>query len=1703
MTHRDPAVARQIREALSEVLGLPPDSPDAPADTDNLIAHGLDSIRTMALVGHWRSAGFEVDYAALAGEPTIAAWTRLIGALPGAGLAPAAGPAAGPGGAAAAGAAVRGGPDAPDSDDTPDLDESRPFPLTPVQQAYWLGRQDGRPLGGNGCHAYIEFDGKGVRPDRLEAAVRTLLARHGMLRARFLDDGTQQVAPDSPWPGLTVHDLREQSPERAERSLEDVRAALSHRRFDVAAGHVLDVRLSLRPGGATRIHFGIDLLVADVLSIQLLLAELAECYRGGPRAGDGAPGGPAEPGTSEASGASGVSGEPRAAGASGVSESSEASGKPAYSFARYLGDLAARPRPTADKARAYWQERLHELPGGPALPLAADPERVEAPRFSRRGARLTPAQWRGFTGRARAHGITPAMALAAAYAEVLGAWSAQQRFTLNLPLFNRQDVHPGAGSLIADFTNLVLVTADTSGGGSFADRARALQARFQQDAAHAEYPAVDVLRDLARARPGERPTAPVVFASNIGSEFVARPFRETLGSFGWMVSQTPQVWLDHQVYEDADGLLLAWDAADELFPDGLLDTMFGAYEQLLTVLAADDAAWTGPVPALLPEAQRTVRERANDTADARTDAGARGRLLHEDAVEAARRAGERTALLWGTDGRMSHAELLSRAVAVATGLRDRDIRGGEPVAVVLDKGWEQIAAVLGVLLAGGAYLPVDTNQPPARRDGILADAGVRTVLAHSRLAAFEDFSALPHVIEVDTLAPAPDGTPLPSPSTGPEDLAYTIYTSGSTGRPKGVMISHRSALNTVRDITERYAVTAGDRGLALAALGFDLSVYDIFGVLGAGGSLVLPDPDRRGDPSHWAELVARHRVTFWNSVPAQLQMLHHYAESDPSLDLSALRLALLSGDWIPVTLPDAVRSRCPGLRLIGLGGATEAAIWSIAFPIGEVPADWRSIPYGRPLANQTFHVLDAALRHRPDLVPGELYIGGTGVALGYLGDERRTAERFPTHPVTGERLYRTGDLGRYLPDGTIEFLGREDTQVKVRGHRIELAEVESALLAHPDVGSAAVVVDGTHTAGRRLAAVVTGSRRTPADGDPGAAVEARELARAAHAAGAKAAARAAGESALARIDKDRQRLDEIAFTAMAAALRALGAFPAGAPDPTAEEVLRRTGVPPRNRRIVRRWLTALEGAGLVRRSPATGRYRELQPVGAQRPAEELARLESEGTGALWTAPVHALIAESMRRLPELLRGELDQVRLLFPDGEPEAARALYADNAIMRYLNHAAAALAARVAAGTPPGRPLRVLEAGAGVGATTEQMIAALPGASGGPGMEPDYLFTDVSQFFLHEARARFAAHPWLRYGLFDFNSGYRGQGHRAQSFDLIMIANALHNARDIDAALAGLRELLAPGGWLVLTELTVDRPDLMTWMEFLIRLDGEDPDDEGDFLDRRRGRDRTFFDADEWRELLTAAGAQAVLVLPEDGSPLAAFGQRLIAATFNRDRADIDLEDLSDHLAEQLPEYMIPARIETVEELPLSANGKVDRATVLSWVAEGRGDDPARSAPLLDERERALARLWEELLDVRGVARDDDFYELGGDSLLVARFIGRLRREVPGADVLPFDELLRTMVRRPTVASVAERLRRAETEGPEQVAEAGTGGPDGPGTEAVAGAPAGTATVAGREPGADAEPEPGTDTGAGPGMPVGARPDPGTAAGTEVTGR
>jgi amino acid adenylation domain-containing protein len=488
-------------------------------------------------------------------------------------------------------------------------------------------------------------------------------------------------------------------------------------------------------------------------------------------------------------------------------------------------------------------------------------------------------------------------------------------------------------------------------------------------------------------------------------------------------------------------------------------------------------------------------------------------LIQQGFEDRAREAPDRIAVIAG--GReFTYGQIEQRANRLAHCLIEHGVGPGTFTGICLKRSEEMIIAVLAVLKAGGAYVPLDTAYPKDRLAFMLKDTAAGVVITQSSLldrlpaAAAAAKSARYLCLEEVAAKLAGQRDTAPERRATPDDRCYVIFTSGSTGRPKGVVLRHRAVTNVLDWVNLTFAVNAADRLLFVTSLSFDLSVYDIFGVLGAGGSIRVASEMELGDPTTLLGILKSERITIWDSAPAALSRLAPFfaaTASDANANDSALRLVMLSGDWIPVPLPDQVRGQFPGARVISLGGATEAAVWSNWYGIEKVDPAWPSIPYGKPIRNARYHILDAHLKPVPVGVPGELHIGGGVLAEGYLhreelnrarfiddpivpfvqpgahpqlssgngaglnghagrstnggtqdGDGKACVNKFPNWP-TGSKVYKTGDLARYLPDGNIEFLGRMDTQVKIRGFRVEAGEIESLLLLqHASVQDAVV-----------------------------------------------------------------------------------------------------------------------------------------------------------------------------------------------------------------------------------------------------------------------------------------------------------------------------------------------------------------------------------------------------------------------------------------------------------------------------------------------------------------------------------------------------------------------------------------------------------------------------------------------------------------------
>ena len=432
---------------------------------------------------------------------------------------------------------------------------------------------------------------------------------------------------------------------------------------------------------------------------------------------------------------------------------------------------------------------------------------------------------------------------------------------------------------------------------------------------------------------------------------------------------------------------------------------------------------------------------------------------------------------------MTYGELNRKANSLARCLISRGVKSGDNVALMVARSFDMVAGMLAIMKTGAAYVPIDPDYPVDRQEYILENSAVGLLIADNDYLLLETLpeSRLVRLKQIDLNNFQDDNINAQIDSS---QLAYTIYTSGSTGKPKGVMIEHQSAVNLLQWVNIEFSIVPQDCLLFITSMCFDLSVYDIFGLLAAGGSIVMVEKQELMDAPVLKDMLVKHKVTFWDSVPSTMDYFVSELGSANTSDFeNHLRLVFMSGDWIPVNLPDRIKKVFPGARIISLGGATEGTVWSNFYPIDKVEAGWTSIPYGKPIANNFFYILDEQLKPVLPGAEGELYIGGVGVARGYANDAEKTAKAFikdPFNSSLGGRMYKTGDYGRMLPGMNMEFIGRIDDQVKIRGFRIELGEITSVLQKHENVKSAVVLAKTVSGHEKELVAFFTGDAQIAA-----------------------------------------------------------------------------------------------------------------------------------------------------------------------------------------------------------------------------------------------------------------------------------------------------------------------------------------------------------------------------------------------------------------------------------------------------------------------------------------------------------------------------------------------------------------------------------------------------------------------------------------------
>jgi amino acid adenylation domain-containing protein len=760
---------------------------------------------------------------------------------------------------------------------------------------------------------------------------------------------------------------------------------------------------------------------------------------------------------------------------------------------------APLPRPEKDMAAyARWQEamlsdakgRAHEsywtgaLEGEiPVLDLPTDRPRSAVSTVC--GASLPIELGAEVSAEVRAlaiaSGTTPFVVLLAAYHALLYRYTGSKETIVGSPTYGRD--HFEFADVIGDFVNTIPLKADFHGDPTFHQLLAQIRNRVLEGLEHQDYPFALLVEKLHPVRHLSRtPIFQTLFilhrhkqAAGLKDIFSRMP-GETRIDFGGLQVESFAVPHNEGQFDttlelvDLGGVYrghLKYNA--DLFSMATVSALAGHYIRLLQALVASPDARISHSSLLSPAEEHQILREWNDTARDYP----RNVCLHELITSQVDRTPDATAVVF-EDQRLTYRELDERANQLAHYLQKRGVTAETRVGVCLERSAEMVIGLLGILKAGGAYVPMDPSYPKTRLEFMLEDAGAEILLSQKHLESLLKTTNAEIVwLDVDWKQIARESTDRPEGRPQAEHLAYVIYTSGSTGRPKGVMIEHRSIVNQLQWMQDKYQLTASDAMLQKAPFSFDASVWEFFLPLLAGARLVVARPDGHSDPGYLVEVVASEQITVIHLVPS---MLRTFLGTDGVERCSSLRDVICGGEALPLELVNRFHAASTG-TLHNLYGPTEASVCTTYWTI---PLDNNSsvVHIGRPVANTRCYILDRHLQPVPVGVPGELYIGGIQVGRGYHNRPELTAEKFIPDPFSKgseDRLYRTGDLCRYLSDGNIEYLGRIDQQVKIRGFRIELGEIEAALNLNPDIREAVVIVREDVPGDRRLVAYFTPS----------------------------------------------------------------------------------------------------------------------------------------------------------------------------------------------------------------------------------------------------------------------------------------------------------------------------------------------------------------------------------------------------------------------------------------------------------------------------------------------------------------------------------------------------------------------------------------------------------------------------------------------------
>lgn len=902
------------------------------------------------------------------------------------------------------------------------------YPMTDLQQAFFIGREATVALGNCASHSYAEILCPKYNKEKVEAVIKKLVKRHPMLRCYFDDLGNHHIVDDIQI-SLTEHDFTGVSQEERKAGLMKIRQRMETTILNTGIAPLARVEISKLPEEKALVHLYVDALISDGWSHELLLYEADQLYK-----------------------------NPDA-----VLDAND------FTFGDFVEYNEKLKNTTAyQKAGKFWREHLKELPENPEL-LVGEVADSNKQIVSHQMRQLIDWEsWKRVEENAAGEGMTSFIISLTAFCKSVARYSKNQHFVINLPVSNRPESCENIDKLVGVCSNFFLLDFENRKQESLYDTAKRVQKRLWELKENDSFNGNEIIRELYQSNGDVGGfVASIVFTSLMDIPF---PPKEMLKRT-YLETHTSQIWMDTVVMWDEDGVSFNCDFVEGIIEDALAENIITSCIKLVKSYGEDPVSWKH-----ISEIPLTKEEQTGIEIHNRKERNIPEKSITDYLGDRAKETPDNI-FLWSETEQISYGEFYQQVKAFSRylmGVSKKDKnhssckeKDAGRIAIVTNKANYQILSIFAAIGTGGVYVPLDEGFPPEVIVDALEKTKAKIVITDNHnmnkilkvkgkladIAVVNVESEDVRKIVTDTNL---DGFELKKRSI--YDPFVTIFTSGTTGKPKGILLKEAGIMNSVLFTNEKYQVKETDTAIALTNVCHDMSMYDMFGMAVAGGTLLVPEKEGARDPEHWKKLLRQKSVTVINSVPAFTEMLLlAMGKAQKQQYLGNLRLVIQGGDFLKPSHAENLKSINSRLQLVNVGGPTETSLWSIYHDVTDEEIASGKIPYGKAISNMKHYILNDNLEIAPKGVAGTIYSEGIGLAEEYVGMKALTDKKFLN--IGGRRMFNTGDVGYYNSDYEIIIKGRDDNQIKINGKRIELEEIESCINSIKEVhGNSCVYV---------------------------------------------------------------------------------------------------------------------------------------------------------------------------------------------------------------------------------------------------------------------------------------------------------------------------------------------------------------------------------------------------------------------------------------------------------------------------------------------------------------------------------------------------------------------------------------------------------------------------------------------------------------------